>query len=112
MEMARRLAGSIPESRSENRRASMMEPRLGCEVKPLMASMAPSTASQPAATAASTLAAAMPEVSCVWKCTGISSSSFSAFTSVKAALGWHSPAMSLMPRMCVPASFSARPIFR
>ena len=46
-----------------------------------MASIAPSTASAPAATAASTLAAAMPLVSWVWKCTGRPTSSFSAFTS-------------------------------
>ena len=89
-----------------------MEPRFGWEVSPHMASIAPSTASTPAATAASTLAAAMPEVSCVWKCTGSPSSSFSDFTSVYAALGWQSPAMSLMPMMWVPASFSARPISR
>ena len=59
-----------------------MEFRFGCEVSPLMASMAPSTVSTPAATAASTLAAAMPEVSCVWKWIGNPSSSFSDFTSV------------------------------
>ncbi len=84
-----------------------MEPRFGCEVSPLMASSAPSTASTPASTAMSTLAAAMPLVSCVWKWTGMPISSFSALTSVQAARGWQRPAMSLMPRMCAPAFSSS-----
>ena len=44
---------------------AMGEPRFGWDVSPLMASSAPSTASAPASIAASTLAAAMPLVSCV-----------------------------------------------
>ena len=104
----RRLSGSSPESRGPCRSASTIEPRFGCEVSPLIASSAPSTASQPASIAASTLAAAMPLVSCVWKCTGMPISSFSALTSVYAARGWHRPAMSLMPRMCAPARSSSR----
>jgi hypothetical protein len=44
-----------------------MDPKLGCEVSPDSESMAPSTASAPASMAASTLAAAMPLVSWVWK---------------------------------------------
>ena len=60
-------SGSRPVSRSEWRSASTMEPRLGCEVSPLMESIAASKASTPASTAASTLAAEMPLVSCVWK---------------------------------------------
>src|SRR5579862_997755 len=61
--MVRRSCGSTPGSRAPKRSASTIEPRFGCEVSPLMASIAPSTASAPAATAASTLAAAMPLVS-------------------------------------------------
>ena len=57
-------------SRGPWRSASTIEPRLGCEVSPLIESIAPSTASAPASTAASTLAAAMPLVSCVWKWIG------------------------------------------
>ncbi|MNL31637.1 hypothetical protein D3C87_1534350 [compost metagenome] len=72
-----------------------------------MASSAPSTASQPASTAASTEAAAMPLVSCVWKCTGRPVSSFKAFTSAATARGRQMPAMSLMARMWTPACCSS-----
>ena len=44
----------------------------------------------------------------MWKCTGSPVSCFSAWTSSRAAAGLTSPAMSLMPRMWVPASRSAR----
>ena len=74
--------------------------------------MARSTASTPASTAVSTLAAAMPEVSWVWKWTGSPVSSFKAWTSSRAAAGLTSPAMSLMPRMWVPASRSSRAMRR
>ncbi|MCY1237322.1 hypothetical protein D9M72_500140 [compost metagenome] len=82
--------------------------RLGCEVSPLMASSAPSTASQPASIAASAEAAEMPLVSWVWKCTGSPVSSLSALTSAAAACGRQMPAMSLMPSTCTPACFSSR----
>ncbi len=63
------------------RSASTIEPRFGCEVRPLRAHRsAPSTASAPASMAASTLAAAMPLVSCVWKWIGSPVSSLSALT--------------------------------
>ena len=80
----------------------MIAPRFGCEVRPDIESIAPSTASAPASIAASTLAAAMPEVSCVWKWIGMPTSCFSARTSSRAARGRHTPAMSLMHRMCAP----------
>ena len=85
-----------------------MAERFGCEVSPLIASKAPSTASQPASIAASTDAAAMPLVSWVWKCTGRPVSSFSALTSAAAARGRQMPAMSLMPSTCTPACCSSR----
>jgi hypothetical protein len=74
------LIGSRPGSRGPWRSASTIEPRFGCEVRPLIESIAASTASAPAAIAANTLAAAMPLVSWVWKCTGRPISSFSALT--------------------------------
>ncbi len=78
----RSFDGSIPGSRGPNRNASTREPRFGWEVRPLMESMAPSTASAPASIAASTLAAEIPLVSCVWKWIGRPTSSFNALTSV------------------------------
>ncbi len=84
-----------------------MADRLGCEVSPLIASSAPSTASQPASMAASTEAAAAPLVSWVWKCSGRPVSSFSALTSAAAARGLHTPAMSFRLRMCTPAACSS-----
>jgi hypothetical protein len=50
--------------------ASTIEPRQGCEVLPDSASIAASTASTPLSTAASTVAAEMPDVSWVWKWIG------------------------------------------
>ncbi len=97
----------MPGSRGPCRSASTIEPRFGCDVSPLIESIAPSTASAPASIAASTLAAAMPLVSCVWKWIGSPISSFSAFTSRPAARGRHRPAMSLMPSTCVPAASSS-----
>ena len=41
-----------------------------------------------------TLAAAMPLVSWVWKCSGRPTSSRSALTSMRTARGWQMPAMS------------------
>ena len=92
-------SGSSPVSRSVWRSASTSEPRQGCEVVPDMASMAASTASTPASTAARSEAPAMPEVSWVWKWIGRPISSFSALTRTRAAAGLSRPAMSLMPRM-------------
>ncbi len=82
-------------------------PRFGCEVSPLMGSIARSTASTPASAAASTDAAAIPLVSCVWKWTGIPISSRSADTSMRAASGLQRPAMSLMPSTWAPAASSS-----
>ena len=101
-------SGSIPGSRAEWRNAAAMDPRLGCEVRPLIESIAASTASTPASTAASTLAADAPLVSWVWKWMGMAISCLSAVTRVRAAAGLQRPAMSLMPRMCAPAASSSR----
>ncbi len=87
--------------------ACTSEPRFGCEVSPLIESMAASTASTPASTAASTLAAAMPLVSWVWKWIGMPTSCLSAVTSLRAASGLHSPPMSLMPSTWAPAASSS-----
>ena len=99
---------SSPVSRSVWRKASTIEPSVGCEVLPDSASIAPSTASTPAVAAAMIVAIAAPEVSWVWKWTGIVSSSFSARTSTLAAAGFKSPAMSFSPRTCAPAASSSR----
>ena len=88
-----------------------MEPRQGWAVMPDMASIAASTASTPASMAASTVAALMPEVSWVCRCTGIPTSSRRAFTSTRAAAGLSRPAMSLMARMWQPAFSSSFAIF-
>ena len=98
---------SSPVSRSVRASASTIEPRQGCEVSPEKLSIAASTASTPAREAARMLPAATPLVSWVWKWIGRPTSSFSVLTSVKAAEGFSSPAMSLMPRMCAPASRSS-----
>ena len=84
----RSASGSSPVSRGACRSASTIEPRFGCEVSPLIESIAASTASQPASIASRMLAAAMPLVSCVWKWIGRPTSSLSAFTSAYAARGW------------------------
>ena len=105
-------AGSSPVSRGSRRSASTTEPRQGWEVKPERLSIARSTASAPASTAASTLAAAIPDVSWVWKWTGSPVSSRSAATSSRADAGFSSPPMSLIPRTWVPASRSSRAIAR
>ena len=65
--------------------------------------MAASAASTPASAAASTEAAEMPEVSWVWKWTGMVISFLSARTSAVAAAGLTSPPMSLMQRIWAPA---------
>ena len=76
--------------------------RHGWLVMPLIDARAASAMSTPASAARSTLAALMPLVSCVWKWIGTPTSSRSAFTSAYAAYGLQRPAMSLMPRTCVP----------
>lgn len=58
--MRRRASGSRPLSRSDRRSASTIDPRVGCEVLPLMASTAASTASTPAFAAARIVADAIP----------------------------------------------------
>ena len=68
-------------ARGPCRSASTSDPRFGCDVPPLIESIAASTASHPASAAISTLAAAMPLVSWVWKWIGIDTSCFSARTS-------------------------------
>ena len=73
-----------------------------------MGSIAASAASTPASAAASTDATPEPAVSWVWKWTGMPTSSRRAPTSVRAASGLQSPAMSLMPRMWAPAASSSR----
>ena len=72
--------------------------------------MARSTASTPASAAASTEAAAMPEVSWVWKWTGRPVSCFKVLISRRAASGFTRPAMSFRPKTWVPAAFSSRAI--
>jgi hypothetical protein len=79
------VAASSPVSRSVFRNASTIDPRHGCDVRPDSASIAASTASTPASTAAKMVEAAMPEVSCVWKWIGRPTSSFSALTRILAA---------------------------
>ncbi len=101
---------SSPVSRSVRATASTIEPRHGCEVFPEKLSIAASTASTPAREAARMLPPAMPLVSWVWKWIGSPISSFSVLISVNAAEGLSSPAMSLSPRICAPASRSSRPI--
>ncbi len=98
---------SSPVSRSVPRRASTMEPSVGCEVLPESASIAASTASTPASEAASTVAIEPPAVSWVWKWIGSPTSSFSAVNSRVAAAGFSSPAMSLSPSTCAPAASSS-----
>ncbi len=58
-------------------------------------------------TEAVTLAALMPEVSCVWKWIGRPVSSRSVVTSLRIAAGRATPAMSLTARMCAPAFSSS-----
>ena len=87
-----------------------MEPRQGCDVPEEKASIAASTASTPASAAARIEAAAMPDVSWVWKWTGSPTSSFNALTSFDAAAGFISPAMSFRPSTWAPAPFSALPM--
>ena len=89
-----------------------MEFRFGWLVEPDIEATARSATSTPASAALNTEAAAMPLVSCVWKCTGMPISSFSAFTSTLAAAGWHKPAMSLMARKCAPIFSSSRASLR
>ena len=101
---------SMPVSRSVWRSASTIEPRQGCDVPPEKASIEASTASTPASAAASTDAAAMPEVSWVWKWTGRPTSSFSALISTRAAAGFRRPAMSFRPSTWAPASRSSLPM--
>ncbi len=96
-------AASRPVSRSDPRRASTSEPRQGWEVTPLMGSMAASKASTPASTAARMVAPAMPEVSWVCRWMGMPTACFSSVTSLRAAAGLSSPAMSLIARMWQPA---------
>ena len=100
-------AASSPVSRSPPRSAAATEPRQGCDVPPDSASMQRSTASTPASLAASTLAAATPEVSWVWKWMGRPTSSRSVLISTRAASGLHRPPMSLTPRMWQPAASSS-----
>ncbi len=68
-------------SRLVNCNAATMEFRFGWLVEPDIDATARSATSTPASAALNTEAAAMPLVSCVWKCTGMPISSFSAFTS-------------------------------
>ena len=84
--------------------ASTIEPRQGCEVLPEKESIAASMASTPLSTAASTVAADRPDVSCVWKWIGRSVASRSALNSTRAAAGFSSPAMSLTAMMWAPAA--------
>ena len=87
--------------------SSTIEPRQGCEVLPENASIAASIASTPLSTAASTVAADRPDVSCVWKWIGRSVASRSALNSTRAAAGFSRPAMSLTAMMCAPACSSS-----
>ena len=87
--------------------AATIELRFGWLVLPDMEAMARSTTSAPASPACSTLAAVMPLVSWVWKWMGRPISSFSALTSLRAAKGRHSPAMSLIARKWAPIRFSS-----
>jgi hypothetical protein len=90
MEMARTERGRCPDRAAVAQRFDDgAEVRLRSEARHRIDGAIDGVAA--AATAASTLAAAMPEVSCVWKCTGISSSSLSALTSVYAAFGLAQP---------------------
>ena len=63
---------------------------------------APSITATPASTAARFEAMLLPEVSCMCRCSGTSTASRSALTSIVAARGRRSPAMSLMHSRCVP----------
>ena len=92
-------ACSTPVARPSCASAATMAPIEGCDVMPAMESTATSTASAPAAEAASIEATPVAAVSCV--CTWIGrcgNSRRSAETSVCAAPGLSSPAMSLMQR--------------
>ena len=76
----------------------------GCDVVPAIDATAASTASTPDSIAAVSVASCPPAVSWVCRCTGRSKRSRSAETSVRAAGGRSSPAMSLIARTWAPAS--------
>ena len=75
----------------------------GWLVVPAIDATAASTASTPASIAAISVASWPPAVSWVCRCTGRSKRSRSAVTSVRAAGGRSSPAMSLIASTCAPA---------
>jgi hypothetical protein len=73
-----------------------------------MAGRARSTTSASASAHAIIDATPVPAVSCVWTWIGSSGNAFlSALTSIVAARGFRSPAMSLMFRRWIPRSFSS-----
>ena len=94
----------MPVSRSVCASAATSEEAEGWLVVPAIGALATSTASTPARLAASRVASWPPAVSWVCRCTGRSNRSRSAPTSFSAAAGRRSPAMSLIARMCAPAS--------
>ena len=102
---------SMPVSRSVWRKLSTTDPRHGCDVPPENASIATSTASTPASAAAKIVAPDIPDVSCVWKCIGMPTSSFNALINIFAAAGFSNPAISFNPSMCAPEDLSSFPIF-
>jgi glucose-6-phosphate isomerase len=81
---------------------------LGWAVRPESEERAASTTSTPAAAASSTVAEAMAEVSWVWKWTGMRTSPLSAVKSLRAAMGFMSPAMSFTARKWAPMRSSSR----
>ena len=74
----------------------------GCEVSPDIELIAASTISTPACDAINTVATPLPDVSCVWRCTGIDISSFKAFTNLWAAYGFNKADISFMPNISAP----------
>ena len=88
-------------------RAATSEFRLGWAVRPEREERAASTTSTPAAAASSSEAEATPEVSWVWRWTGMPTSYLSAVTSLRAAMGFSSPAMSLIARKWAPIRSSS-----
>jgi len=94
-------------SHSEPASTATSEFRFGWAVRPESDESAASTTSTPALAASRIVAAATPEVSWVWRWTGMPTASLSAFTSFAAAKGLRSPAMSFTARKCAPIRSSS-----
>ncbi len=89
-------------SRGDPASANASDDSDGCDVMPPMMLTAPSTTSTPASIAARYELMALPAVSCMCRCSGTSTASLSALTSIVAARGLSRPAMSLIASRCVP----------